>query len=240
VNNKIFRYLQTSLKNILDVQGDIGPETVVLDLPWTAESLEFFHENISCTFELTVSLRGTLGEITEAIDEKYSRRFWGHGIWQPRTAEYVYSGLNIVNEINKLQPKAVLDVGCRYNQFKSLIPNLTGIDKYNTWADQVVDIRDYQAPPEHFDAVIVFGGINFGEYADVSAAFKKVFELTAPGGRVYVRANPGGEPKQYLDAKFIDIFAWDQQAALMIAQENSVSLITFIEDSDRLFFEYQK
>jgi SAM-dependent methyltransferase len=169
---------------------------------------------------------------------KYSARFWGQGVWQPRTDVYQYTGWNIVDEINKREPRKVLDVGCGYNQFKPRIPNLIGIDKFNNSADYMVDILDFNVEPESFDAVIVFGSINFGDWDDMSIRYKKVFELLAPGGRVYVRANPGHSHK---NGPWIDIFPWSFEHAHNIAKENNVELVQFKQDNgERLFFMFEK
>ena len=244
MNRKVFNHLLEKLRDIFnlprwnEIRVQIDANTKVLELPWTPKRLEKFREHIIATFDIEADLQGTLAEITTDIDEQYSARFWGGGVWQPRTDVYQYTGWGIVAEINKRDPKAVLDVGCGYNQFKPRIKNLVGIDKFNNSADYMVDILEYNVEPETYDAVIVFGSINFGDYSDVSARFRKVFELTAPGGKIYVRANPGQTHK---NGPWIEIFPWDFEAAHRIAKENNVRLATFKKDNgDRLYFEYQK
>ena len=244
MNTKIFNHLSKKLDDFFNLskwdslRAGIAADTVILDLPWTPKRLERFTQDLACTFDVEVDLRGTLANVTADIDDKYAARFWGGGVWQPRTDVYQYTGWGIVAEINKRDPKAVLDVGCGYNQFKPRIKNLVGIDKFNNSADYMVDILEYNVEPETYDAVIVFGSINFGDYSDVSARFRKVFELTAPGGKIYVRANPGQTHK---NGTWIEIFPWDFEAAHRIAKEHAVTLVTFKKDNgDRLYFEYQK
>ena len=58
------------------------------------------------------------------------------------------------NEINKLNPRKVLDVGCGYNQFKGRINNLIGIDPYNNCADYQVDIFEFVDEPNSYDVKI--------------------------------------------------------------------------------------
>lgn len=244
MNNKILTYLLENLRNAFklerwdNIRSHIGQNTVVTELPWTPKRLERFKQDIAETFDIDPSVDGTVLDIMNDIDIKYSTRFWGGGVWQPRTDQYQYTGWNIVDEINKREPKAVLDVGCGYNQFKPRIPNLIGIDKFNNSADYMVDILEYNVEPESYDAVIVFGSINFGDYTDVSTRFKKVFELTAPGGRIYVRANPGHSHK---NGPWVQIYPWDFESAHRIAVENNVKLVTFKQDNgDRLYFMYEK
>ena len=86
--------------------------------------------------------------------------------------------------------------------------------------------------------MIVFGSINFGDYNEVTTKFKKVFELTEPGGRIYVRANPGETHK---NGPWIEIFPWTFDAAHKIAKEHDVELVTFKQDnSNRLYFMFEK
>lgn len=244
MNQKILNYIVKNLKDTFNlerwtqIREQIDQNTVIQDLPWTPKRFEKFKQELVDTFDVDPTLSGTVFDLSEQIDHSYAARFWGGGVWQPRTDVYQYSGWNIVDEINKMDPKAVLDVGCGYNQFKPRIKNLVGIDKYNNSADYMVDILDYHVEPESYDAVIVFGSINFGTYEDVSARFKKVFELTAPGGKVYVRANPGESHK---NGPWIEIFNWDFKSAHSIATENGVNLLNYKQDNgNRLFFVYQK
>jgi len=242
MNRKIFNHLRENLRDAFNlprwdaIRDSIDENTMVLELPWTPKRLEKFTAQLSKSFDVDINLSGSLSAVTEDIDEKYQTRFWS--AFQPRTDVYQYTGWNIVDEINKRNPRAVLDVGCGYNQFKPRIPNLTGIDKFNNCADYMVDILEYNVEPETYDAVIVFGSINFGEYQDVAIRFRKVFALTAPGGKIYVRANPGISPKH---GPWIDIYPWDFETAHRIAKENAVTLATFKKDNgDRLYLEFQK
>ena len=245
MNRKISTFLQENLRESFklsrwdSVREKINDDTVIVDLPWTPARLQKFKDKLLSTFQLDdVDLHASVSELTDEIDVKYSARFWGQGVWQPRTDVYQYTGWNIVDDINKREPRKVLDVGCGYNQFKPRINNLIGIDKFNNSADYMVDILDFNVEPESFDAVIVFGSINFGDWDDMSIRYKKVFELLAPGGRVYVRANPGHTHK---NGPWIDIFPWSFEYAHKIAKENDVELVTFKQDNgDRLFFLFEK
>ena len=140
-----------------------------------------------------------IDRITQAIEEHYFTK-----IWQPKTKKYKYSGLAIVDEINNMKPKHVLDVGCGYNEFKGKINNLTGIDPYNDKADIKCGVMDYQ--PEHlFDVLICFGSINFGNVEKVFSELQKCVEITEKGGLLFFRVNPGiqHDPDE---AKWIEFF----------------------------------
>ena len=245
MNRKISTFLIQNLKDSFklsrwdSVRDGINLTTVVDSLPWTPARKQKFKDTVLQTFQLDdINLESTVADLTQDIDMKYSARFWGQGVWQPRTDVYQYTGWNVVDEINKRGPRKVLDVGCGYNQFKPRIPNLIGIDKFNNSADYMVDILDFNVEPESFDAVIVFGSINFGDWDDMSSRYRKVFELLAPGGRIYVRANPGHTHK---NGPWIDIFPWSFEHAHKIAKENTAELVTFKQDNgERLYWVYEK
>ena len=245
MNKKILNYLVKNLQDSFNlprwdaVRAAINHDTVVDELPWTPARLQKFKDNLLQAFQIDdIELVGTIGKLSDTLNDKFSARFWGQGVWQPRTDVYQYTGWNIVDEINELNPRKVLDVGCGYNQFKPRIQNLIGIDKFNNSADYMVDILDFNVEPGSFDAIIVFGSINFGDWEDVSSRFRKVFELLAPGGRIYVRANPGQSHKH---GQWIDVFPWSFEYAHKIAKDNDAELVTFKQDNGaRLFFMYQK
>jgi SAM-dependent methyltransferase len=243
MNRKIYNFLYKNLHDAFnlpkynDFNKTMTQWTIVNALPWTPKRWEKFCDQINNEFDLEINFNGTIADITHDIDQKYSARFWG-GIWQPRTEVYQYTGWNIVEIINKANPKAVLDVGCGFNQFKARIPNLVGIDAYNNNADYMVDILDYNVPNNFYDHVIVFGSINFGEYDDIEVRMKKVIDLTMPGGKIYVRANPGHVHK---NGQWIDIYPWNFDTAYRIANKFNCELSSFKKDNgDRLYFELRK
>jgi SAM-dependent methyltransferase len=149
-----------------------------------------------------------------------------------------------VDEINSHDPKAVLDVGCGYNQFKGKINNLVGIDPFNTNADYMVDILEYNVD-DRYDAIIVFGSINFNEYEDIDMRVAQVVRLLADGGRIYFRANPGIQHDITQGAAYhgpwVDVFAWSFEYAKHFAEKYGLELEAFKKDSNtRLFFVMKK
>ena len=244
MNTKILTYILKnlddafSLEHWADIRSNLNKDTNIKSLPWTITGIEKFEQDIKDTFDVVAILEGSVADLVEDIDTKYATRFWGSGVWQPKTDIYQYTGWGIVEEINKLNPNKVLDVGCGYNQFKPHIPNLVGIDKFNNSADYMVGILEYEVESNTYDAVIVLGSINFGEYEDILASFRKVVEITAPGGRIYVRANPG---ETHQNGPWIHIFPWDFEAARRVAKDCGVELVTFKKDNgNRLFFLLEK
>lgn len=244
MNNKIFNFLLKNLEETFnlpkyaEIRNSFNTKTMISELPWTPARFEKFKDKVATTFDVdNINYDGSIIDLTNDIDTKYSARFWG-GIWQPRTEVYQYTGWGIVDRINKANPRAVLDVGCGFNQFKARIPNLIGIDAYNNNADYMVDILDYNVPNESYDHIIVFGSINFGDFDDINKRFKKVIDLCMSGGTIYVRANPGHVHK---NGPWIEIYPWDFDTAYKIAQIHNCELSSFKKDNgDRLYFELKK
>ena len=68
------------------------------------------------------------------IEEDNLKEYFG-GVWKPDWAKFEQSGYQLIEKINDLKPESVLDIGCGYNQLNEKIPNLFGIDPYNSAAD---------------------------------------------------------------------------------------------------------
>ena len=116
----------------------------------------------------------TVDAIDNAVNEKYFTK-----VWHPKQKKYKYSGLAIIDEINAMSPRSVLDVGCGYNEFKGKINNLYGIDLYNPKADEQVGIMEY-VPQGLHDVLICFGSINFGNIEKVFSELHKCVAITEP------------------------------------------------------------
>jgi hypothetical protein len=173
------------------------------------------------------------------LSDRYTQRFFSE-IWRPRTGEYDHSGWALVDEINQLNPAAVLDVGCGYHPFKGRIHNLIGIDPYNDAADYEVDILDYKVKAESHDVIIALGSINFNSKNEVETRFAHCVSLLKPGGRFYLRANPGIPHKT---GPYVDIFAWNFEIVSEFAERYGLKLLEFKKEPaelGRLYFVYQK
>ena len=153
MNTKILSYVLKNLDDAFklerwnEIRINLNKDTDIKSLPWTPKRLEKFEQDLRDTFDVEPIIQGSVSELVEDLDVKYATRFWGGGVWQPKTDIYQYTGWGIVDEINKRNPRAVLDVGCGYNQFKPRIPNLVGIDKFNNSADYMVYILEYKVEP---------------------------------------------------------------------------------------------
>ena len=145
MNTKIFNLLQKNLQTAFNLPKyaaiSINADTRVQDLPWTPARYRKFKDAVEAELSLPCDYVGTLRSIVDDLSERYILRFFSE-IWKPRTGDYEHTGWELANEINKLNPQKVLDVGCGYHPFKGRIQNLIGIDPYNNCADYEVDILD--------------------------------------------------------------------------------------------------
>ena len=245
MNTKIFSlitknlHLAFNLPKYQHVSASVGPATVVEDLPWTPARYRKFKDAVAAELALPCDYRGTLAEIVADLSERYTHRFFSE-IWRPRTGEYDHSGWALVEEINKLNPERVLDVGCGYHPFKGRIANIIGIDPYNDAADYEVDILDYKVTPESYDAIIALGSINFNSQNEIEERFAHCVSLLKPGGRFYLRANPGLPHKT---GPYVDIFPWTFEIVNAFAERYNLRLETFKKEPaelGRLYFVYSK
>ena len=240
MNTKIFALLQKNLQTAFNlpkyakISEAIDENTVVQNLPWTPARYRKFKDAVEAELSLPCDYVGTLKDITADLSERYIDRFFGE-IWKPRTGDYDYTGWELAEEVNKLNPRSVLDVGCGYHPFKGRINNIVGIDPYNNCADYMVDILDYVG--KH-DVVIALGSINFNSRDEIEARFKKCVDLLDRGGRFYLRANPGIPHKT---GPYVDIFPWSFEVVKEFADTYNLKLLTFKKDAnDRLYFVYEK
>jgi SAM-dependent methyltransferase len=241
MNQKIFTLLLKNLKKAFHLPKHqnlvFDANTVVDQLPWTPAQYRKFKDAIEAELHLSCNYVGTIQNITADLSDRYTHRFFSE-MWKPRTNDYDYTGWQLVDEINKQNPKAVLDVGCGYHPFKGRIPNLVGIDPYNNCADYEVDILDYRVNPESYDHIIALGSINFNSRDEIEERFAHCVTLLAKGGKFYLRANPGEAHKT---GPYVDVFPWSFEIAAELADKYNLKLETFKKDANnRLYFVYSK
>lgn len=242
MNSKIFSHITKKLSEVwhlpqhADIRDAISADTDLASLPWTPARRTKFVESLESTFGVAIELTGTVRDLVERTDRRYLSWFFGE-VWKPRTENYYWTGWRIADEINKLNPQNVLDVGCGYNPFKGRIPNLIGIDPYNNCADYMVDIMDYRVDPSTHDHVIALGSINFNSQEDIEERFARCVELLAPGGRLWMRANPGHDHRA---GPWVRIFPWSFEIAYELAKKYGLKLESLKQDQDRLFLLFIK
>lgn len=151
--------------------------------------------------------------------------------------KYPINGATMIEEINRLGPKLVVDLGCGLNQYKGLINNLVGVDVVGCREDIVADITDLK---EHFkdhtvDVVLALGSINFGEDDLIESQLKEVKRLLKPGGIAYFRANQNDHDKDHKgDLRYYDwskdlVEHWATQIGFEIVGE-----VTLAQGSPRI------
>ena len=241
MNTKIFNLLVQNLHTAFALPKyaniSIDVDTVVQDLPWTPARYRKFKDAVEAELSLPCDYVGTLRSIVDDLSERYILRFFSE-IWKPRTGDYEHTGWELADEVNRLNPERVLDVGCGYHPFKGRINNLIGIDPYNNCADYEVDILDYKVKPESHDVIIALGSINFNSRDEIEQRFEHCVNLLRAGGRFYLRANPG---IPHRTGPYVEIFPWSFEIANEFAERYNLHLDTFKKDAnDRLYFVYTK
>lgn len=197
--------------------------------PQLMRDSDLLRKAINGTFgvDINISSFNNLANLTEIIDHEVLKNYFSK-VWQPQTKKYKYSGLAIIDEVNNLQPKKVLDLGCGYNEFKGKINNLIGIDPYNERADVQVGILDYNAQ-NNFDVIICLGSINFGTVDKIYTELEHAVSLTKQNGLLYFRANPGTQ-HEAPEAKWIDFFEWTSEFIINSADRLGCELVTLNQD----------
>ena len=205
-------------------------------LPWTPARYRKFRDAMEAELHLSSDYVGTVSRIVADLSERYILRFFSE-IWKPRTNEYDQTGWQLADEVNRLNPQSVLDVGCGYHPFKGRIQNIIGIDPYNNQADYQVDILDYKVRPQSHDVIIALGSINFNSRDEIEQRFAACVNLLEPDGKMFMRANPGIPHKT---GPYVDIFPWTFEVVNEFAEKYGLHLDTFKRDLDRLYFVYTK
>ena len=218
MNQKIYQ------KILLDTQGDISRITA---------------NYIKQTFDIDCDQRFTsMEEYVQYIDNQCLNAYFSK-IWQPDMKKWKYSGLKLIDEINALNPRSVLDVGCGYNEFKGKIQNLTGIDPYNDQADYKISIMDFRSN-EKFDVILCLGSVNFGSQDKITAEIAKTVMLLEQGGTMFFRVNPGVSHDRP-EARWIEFFAWNVPFIIDLAEKFKLKILDIRDDANqRKYFVYRK
>ena len=190
------------------------------------------------TFGVEVTRCETLEQYAEAIDvaclHNYFSKYWENDI-----KKWKYSGLALVDEVNNLKPRAVLDVGCGYNEFRGKIHNLTGIDPYNDQADLRVSTLEFRTD-QKFDVIMCLGSINFGSRDKIIAEIGRCVDLLEDGGTMFFRVNPGVQHSKP-EARWIEFFAWNVPFMIELSEMFNLKVLDIRDDSNqRKYFIYRK
>jgi len=194
---------------------------------------------LSATFGVDIVQDGMeIDQLTYYIDDIILHKYFSE-IWQPKLKKFKFSGLKLIEEVNQLNPRSVLDVGCGYNEFKGKIKNLIGLDPYNTQADLQIKIKDYSTT-EKFDVILCLGSINFGTHDKIMRELQVCKNLLAEGGKMFFRVNPGLE-HEAPESKYIDFYPWNVYQITEIAKHLGLSVLDLRHDfNERIYFVLAK
>ena len=180
----------------------------------------------------------TLVDYTLGIDEKCLHKYFQYH-WEADMKKWKHSGLQLIDQVNDLKPRAVLDVGCGENEFKNKIHNLIGLDPYNHNADYQIDLMDFR-PMEKFDVILALGSINFGGQNKIIAEVSKCVNMLEEGGMMFFRVNPGIQHNKP-EAKWIEFYAWNVPFIIELAEMFNLKVLDIRDDSNkRKYFVYRK
>ena len=190
------------------------------------------------TFGVDVKRCDTLEQYVELIDDACLHKYFSK-YWQNDMKKWEYSGLALIDEVNSLKPRAVLDVGCGYNEFKGKIDNLIGIDPYNDLADIQVSTLDYKST-DLFDVILCLGSVNFGHRDKIIAEVGRCVNLLANNGTLFFRVNPGVQHDKP-EAKWIEFFGWNVPFIIELAEMYNLKVLDIRDDTNqRKYFVYRK
>jgi len=190
------------------------------------------------TFGVVVKRCETLEEYTQVIDDACLHKYFSK-YWQNDMKKWKYSGVALIDEVNNLKPRAVLDVGCGYNEFKGKINNLIGIDPYNDRADLQVSTLNYKTD-QKFDVILCLGSVNFGNRDKIIAEMGRCVNLLADGGTMFFRVNPGIQHDRP-EAKWIEFFSWNVPFIIELADMFNLQVLDIRDDTNsRKYFVYRK
>jgi len=190
------------------------------------------------TFGVQVDRCETLEQYVESIDDACLHRYFSK-YWDNDMKKWKYSGLALVDEVNNLRPRAVLDVGCGYNEFKGKINNLIGIDPYNDQADLQVSTMNYKTN-QKFDVILCLGSVNFGSRDKIIAEVGRCVNLLAEGGTMFFRVNPGIQHDKP-EAQWIEFFSWNVPFIIKLAEMFNLQVLDIRDDTNsRKYFVYRK
>ena len=190
------------------------------------------------TFGVEVKRCDTIEQYVEAIENACLHNYFSK-YWQNDMKKWKFSGVALIDEINSLKPRTVLDVGCGYNEFKGRIDNLIGIDPYNDKADLQVSTLEYRTD-QLFDVIMCLGSVNFGDRDKVIAEVGRCVTLLEDGGTMFFRVNPGVQHDKP-EAKWIEFFAWNVPFIIELAEIFNLKILDIRDDTNqRKYFIYRK
>jgi len=162
-------------------------------------------------------------------------------VWRSNIDQYSYSGWALVDKIHP--DESVLDVGCGYNEFKSRITNLTGIDPANDSADLKITIEHFAADDNNrhkFDVAFCLGSINFGNKFNILNQIACVINCLRKNARIYWRCNPGIADHANEECNAINFYPWSIDDHVKLSELFGFRLEIVCWDGDRIYAEWSR
>ena len=118
--------------------------------------------------------------------------------------KFTENSLQMIEDINAMNPNLVLDLGCGTNLFKNKIKHLIGIDILDKDEDIVCPIESLDTifQPNCADVILALGSINFGDDDLILQQLLQVKKVCKPGGLIYFRVNHEPSHEIYYEWNF--------------------------------------
>jgi hypothetical protein len=144
--------------------------------------------------------------------DSYRGHFWAR--------QFQVAGLNLIEEINELDPDLVIDAGCAHNRFKGHIKNLIGFDRMHfPFVDLHMKIEEANFRSQSADVVMALGSIHFGSLETIEQQIDRVVSWVKPGGFIVMRVNH----KLYFERSSTDIrFLWSLNEIKYFTEKHSL------------------
>lgn len=184
----------------------------------------FIQQRYGVVLKDDITLLAHFTKVVEQIDQQVLTNYFNgksEGGWHSGSSfETRATGRKMVDYINSLEGvQSIIDIGCGDNELKQYFTDkkFLGIDPYNEKADLNVGIEELKTDLK-FDVVLILGSLNFGDEATINKQFVKAFRLCKPGGKIFLRANPG-ITHETDKAKWIDFYEWSQDKVKSLAND---------------------
>lgn len=176
---------------------------------------------------------------SDAIIELYFTKYWRNG-----SVDASFSSPKaIMDKVNALGVKTVLDVGCGFNEYKPLAdPSIefVAIDPFNDKADIKQSLEQYYIanPMKQFDVVLVLGSVNFGSENHIEYQLGLVDKLTRSGGFQFWRLNPGLNHKHRVEefplVSYIDFYPWTKERVDKYISDYGYNIVEFEYEANKV------
>lgn len=173
------------------------------------------------------------------MDQKILNHYFNNVWRQLPNSELNFHELSGAKLVDRIQPgESVIDIGCGKHHFKTLIPNILGVDPAFPEADYHMTLEEYaKIADRKFDVAFCLGSINFGSKENIENQIKLVSNLLNPVARIYWRTNPGRKDHGVKECESIDFYPWSVEEHLRLSEMFGFELkeVSVEKTTNRLF-----